>query len=82
VTTDALLDDPHLAAHDFLHVVFQPGWDPLFVEGDCYRSALLAPEPAGPAPQQGQHTREIAADLLALGDTDIERLVGAGVLEV
>ncbi len=82
VTPDGLLDDPHLAAHDFLQVVLQPGWDPLFVEGDCYRAAQLAPEPAGPAPRQGQHTREIAAELLGLDDADIERLVGAGVLEV
>jgi crotonobetainyl-CoA:carnitine CoA-transferase CaiB-like acyl-CoA transferase len=82
LTPDGLLDDPHLAAHDFLQVVLQPGWDPLFVEGDCFRAAQLVPERAGPAPRQGQHTREIAAELLGLDDAEVERLVAGGVLEV
>jgi crotonobetainyl-CoA:carnitine CoA-transferase CaiB-like acyl-CoA transferase len=82
VTPEGLLDDPHLAAHDFLQVVLQPGWDPLFVEGNCYLAARLAPEPAGPAPRLGEHTRAIAAELLGLDTAEIERLVGAGVLEL
>jgi crotonobetainyl-CoA:carnitine CoA-transferase CaiB-like acyl-CoA transferase len=82
LSPDGLLDDPHLAAHDFLQVVLQPGWDPLFVEGDCYRSEHLAPEPAGPAPRQGEHTREVAVELLGLADADVDRLVGEGILQV
>jgi crotonobetainyl-CoA:carnitine CoA-transferase CaiB-like acyl-CoA transferase len=77
-----LLDDPHLQAHDFLRVILQPGWDPLFVEGDCYRTEELAPPPADPAPRHGEHTREIAHELLGLDDIEIDRLVAAGVLEV
>jgi crotonobetainyl-CoA:carnitine CoA-transferase CaiB-like acyl-CoA transferase len=77
-----LLDDPHLQAHDFLRVILQPGWDPLFVEGDCYRTEELAPPPANPAPRHGEHTREIAHELLGLDDIEIDRLVAAGVLEV
>jgi crotonobetainyl-CoA:carnitine CoA-transferase CaiB-like acyl-CoA transferase len=77
-----LLDDPHLQAHDFLRVILQPGWDPLFVEGDCYRTEELAAPPAEPAPRQGEHTREIAHELLGLDDAEIDRLVATGVLEV
>jgi crotonobetainyl-CoA:carnitine CoA-transferase CaiB-like acyl-CoA transferase len=77
-----LLDDPHLQAHDFLRVILQPGWDPLFVEGDCYRTEELPTPPADPAPRHGEHTREIVHELLGLDDHEIDRLVAAGVLEV
>ena len=58
-SSDDLLDDPHLHTHDFLRVILQPDWEPLFVEGDCYRAETLAPPPAEPAPRQGEHTRDI-----------------------
>jgi crotonobetainyl-CoA:carnitine CoA-transferase CaiB-like acyl-CoA transferase len=82
VSAGDLLDNPHLQAHDFLRVILQPGWEPLFVEGDCYRADELPPPPAEPAPRQGEHTREIARDLLGLDDTHIDRLIESGVLEV
>ena len=82
VSTDDLLDDPHLHAHDFLRVILQPDWEPLFVEGDCFRAETLTPPPAEPAPRQGEHTREIARELLGLTDAEIDRLVASGVLEV
>ena len=34
-----------------------------------------------PAPQLGEHTREVCRDLLGLGDEEIERLIADGVLE-
>jgi crotonobetainyl-CoA:carnitine CoA-transferase CaiB-like acyl-CoA transferase len=81
-STDDLLDDPHLHAHDFLRVILQPGWEPVFVEGDCFRAETLTPPPAEPAPRQGEHTREIARELLRLTDAEIDDLVASGVLEV
>ncbi len=81
LSSEGLLDDPHLQSHDFLRVILQPGWDPLFVEGDCYRADVLAPPPAEPAPRHGQHTREIAAELLGLDGDEIDRLIATGVLE-
>ena len=33
------------------------------------------------APRLGEHTREIARDLLGLSDAEIDRLVAAGALE-
>ena len=80
-TSIDLLEDPHLAAHDFIRVILQPEWDPLFVEGDCYRADQLPTSPAGPAPRQGEHTREIARELLGLEDDEIDRLIAVGVLE-
>ena len=76
-----LLGDPHLQARDFIQVILQPGFDPIFVEGSCHRAERLPTKPAGPAPRQGQHTREIARQLLGLADEQVERLVRVSVLE-
>jgi crotonobetainyl-CoA:carnitine CoA-transferase CaiB-like acyl-CoA transferase len=76
-----LISDPHLHAHEFVQLVLQPGWEPLFVEGSCFRSEHLDPAPPDPAPQHGEHTRAIAAEVLGLDDARIEQLLGAGVLE-
>ena len=63
-------------------MILQPDWEPIFVEGDCFRAETLTPPPAEPAPRQGEHTREIARELLGLTNAEIERLVASGVLEV
>jgi crotonobetainyl-CoA:carnitine CoA-transferase CaiB-like acyl-CoA transferase len=76
-----LLSDPHLASRDFVQVIEQPGWEPLFVEGDCYRADRLHSSPPDPAPCHGEHTREIAAQLLCLDDGTVGALVRKGVLE-
>jgi crotonobetainyl-CoA:carnitine CoA-transferase CaiB-like acyl-CoA transferase len=81
-SSEDLLDDPHLQAHDFVRVILQPEWEPLFVEGDCYRAEHLPRPPADPAPRHGEHTRDIARELLGLDDAEVDRLVAAGVLEV
>ncbi len=77
-----LLQDPHLQAHDFVQVILQPDWEPLFVEGQCFRAEHLAVAPPEPAPRQGEHTRDLAAGLLDLDPTDIDALIRGGVLEV
>ena len=76
-----LLGDPHLQARGFIQVILQPGFDPVFVEGDCHTSLHLPTKPAGPAPRQGQHTREIASHLLGLSEEQIQNLVRVAVLE-
>ena len=81
-SSEDLLDDPHLQAHDFVRVILQPDWEPLFVEGDCYRAEHLPRPPVDPAPRHGEHTRAIARELLGLDDDEVDRLVAAGVLEV
>jgi crotonobetainyl-CoA:carnitine CoA-transferase CaiB-like acyl-CoA transferase len=81
-TSFDLLADRHLHSHDFVQVVVQPGWEPLFVEGSCFRSDHLDPAPPDPAPRQGEHTREIATEVLDVDDARVDDLVEVGVLEV
>jgi crotonobetainyl-CoA:carnitine CoA-transferase CaiB-like acyl-CoA transferase len=76
-----LIGDPHLHAHDFVQMIMQPGWEPLFVEGACFRSEHLDPSPPTPALRHGEHTREIATDVLGLDGSRLEELLRAGTLE-
>ena len=46
------------------------------------RCALVPETPLEPAPVHGQHTREIAIDVLGLSEHEVDDLVAAGVLEV
>ena len=82
-SSEDLLDDPHLQAHDFVRVILQPGWEPLFVEGDCYR-ADAARRGLRPSPHPGTVSTPARSrrELLGLDDGEIDRLVAAGVLEV
>ena len=82
LTPAEVLSDPHLVDRGFVRVLMQPGWDPLFVEGDCVRSELVPETPLEPAPVHGEHTREIAIKLLGLREQEVDDLVSSGVLEV
>ena len=48
--------------------------------GPCLSLGLSDPELL-PASLHGQHTREIARDLLGLTDSEVDQLIGAGVLQ-
>ncbi len=76
-----LASDPHLQARNFIQVILQPGFDPVFVEGDCHTSHHLPTKPPGPAPRQGEHTLEIAQQLLGLTTEQTQHLVDRGVLQ-
>ncbi len=76
-----LIADPHLHAHDFVQMIEQPGWEPLFVEGACFRSEHLDPAPPEPAPRHGEHTRAIATDVLGLDEARLETLLRTETLE-
>ena len=65
-----------------MQVVEQPGWEPLLVEGACFRARHVVSSRPEPAPRQGEHTRELAADLLGLDAAQIAELVRVGVLEM
>ncbi|HEX9504972.1 MAG TPA: CoA transferase, partial [Acidimicrobiia bacterium] len=81
VPTVALLDDPHLIARDFLRLQIQPGFDPLFLEGDSWRSEQLRQSPLRAAPSLGQDTMVIATELLGLSPAEVDRLLRAEILE-
>jgi len=74
--------DPQLAARGFLRPVTHPFIDhEFYTEGAPARFEHVAEPELRPAPLAGQHTREIARELLGLDDTRIDELLAAGVLE-
>lgn len=75
-------DDPHLQARRFFQRMEQPGLDePMPTENAPARFRRVADPDIRPAPFPGQHTRELAARLLGLDDSEVDDLVAAGVLE-
>jgi crotonobetainyl-CoA:carnitine CoA-transferase CaiB-like acyl-CoA transferase len=76
-----LLSDAHLVARGYPQQVDQPGHTRMYLEGPAFHATGI-PEPiVAPAPGLGDHTREIANDLLGLSDSEIDKLLEAGVLE-
>jgi crotonobetainyl-CoA:carnitine CoA-transferase CaiB-like acyl-CoA transferase len=73
--------DPHLLSRGLDREVDQPGVGPLRMEGGPFRSRAIPLVRITPAPQHGEHTREICATLLGLRESEIEELLAAGVLE-
>ena len=76
-----LRTDPHLAARGFFTTLHQPQLGDLPTEtgpAAFDRIGVRAPQPA---PLPGQHTREIAKQLLELDEAETERLLDRGVLE-
>lgn len=74
-------DDPHLQARGYLAPVDQPGLGRLILEGPAFRGSAMEEPFIRPAPALGEHTREVARDLLGLDDARIDELLAAGVLE-
>ena len=76
-----LLGDPQLAHRGYAKVVDQQGVGTMMMEGPAFLGTDI-PEPiVTQAPWIGEHTREIARDLLGLSAPEIEQLVADGVLE-
>jgi crotonobetainyl-CoA:carnitine CoA-transferase CaiB-like acyl-CoA transferase len=82
ITGTDMLDDPQLESRGWTLDIDQPGVGPMKLEGPAWLSSAMAGPITFPAPGLGQHTREIAAELLGLDDDEIDALVAAGVLEV
>jgi crotonobetainyl-CoA:carnitine CoA-transferase CaiB-like acyl-CoA transferase len=73
--------DPHLLARGVWRELHQPGLGGVRLEDGPFRSRSVAPVRVSPAPQHGEHTREICATVLGLPQPEIEALFAAGVLE-
>ncbi len=77
-----LLSDPHLLARNFLAWMSHPHLAGPIPTGRAPAVFLHLPDPPrGPAPLMGEHTREVARQLLDLDDGDIDELLAEGVLE-
>ncbi len=61
-------------------MVEQPNLGRYLVPGQPMSFSAVERQPAAPAPHLGQHTDEILADLLGLGDTEIGKLHDSGVV--
>jgi crotonobetainyl-CoA:carnitine CoA-transferase CaiB-like acyl-CoA transferase len=75
------LSDPQLQHRGYPKLVVQPGYESLVLEGSPFLGSDL-PEPiVAPAPLLGQHTREVAREVLGLTEGEIQQLIDEGVLE-
>jgi crotonobetainyl-CoA:carnitine CoA-transferase CaiB-like acyl-CoA transferase len=73
--------DPHLLSRGVFRELEQPGLGVVRMEDGPFRSRGVPPVRVSPAPQHGEHTREICASVLSLSQPEIEALLAAGVLE-
>ena len=73
--------DPQLVARGYPQRVEQTDLGPMWLEGPAFHATGMAEPVIGPAPRLGEHTRDIATTLLALDETDIDKLLEVGVLE-
>jgi crotonobetainyl-CoA:carnitine CoA-transferase CaiB-like acyl-CoA transferase len=78
-----LLTDPHLAARRQLGTLAQPGHDKPFhvTRGPALFDAIREPLLRA-APLLGGDTHKICREVLAMNDSAIDELIGAGVLQV
>ena len=59
----------------------QPGLEPRAVDNVPFRSQRIPAPPSVPAPEPGEHTREICTELLGMQAEEIDRLIARGALE-
>jgi crotonobetainyl-CoA:carnitine CoA-transferase CaiB-like acyl-CoA transferase len=76
-----LATDPHLQARHFPVEIDQPDIGPMVLEGPAWESEAMPPPIYKPAPMIGQHTVEVARELLGLDDSAIKELFETGVFE-
>ena len=78
---EAVKLDPDLSPDNpMISLVDQPGIGSYPVPGTPFDFSALTREAPRPAPMLGQHTEEILADVLKLGDAGIGRLLERGVV--
>ena len=76
------MKDPHFQARGYGRWLDQQGLGWMGFEGTAFRASGMQDIYFTQAPLLGEHTREIASDLLGLADDEIEKLIESGVLEV
>jgi crotonobetainyl-CoA:carnitine CoA-transferase CaiB-like acyl-CoA transferase len=81
LTGAEMTTDAQYVARRFAVQIDQPGVGPLVLDGAAFRGARMTGPDIRRAPDLGEHTRQIARDLLGLDDDAIDRLLAAGVLE-
>jgi crotonobetainyl-CoA:carnitine CoA-transferase CaiB-like acyl-CoA transferase len=75
------LDDAHYQARRYARSVEQPGVGRMAFEGPAFAASGMSDVRVAPAPELGEHTREIARELLGMSDAQVEALIAEGALE-
>ena len=77
----AVADDPDLSADNpMFHLLDQPGIGAYLVPDSPVISTAHPRRPPNPAPQLGQHSEEVLADVLGLGSGQIAALMDKGIV--
>lgn len=71
--------DPHFAAAGFVTRVDHPETGPTWLPGRPWRFSAAPSSPVRGSPCVGQHSREVLAAELGIGDEEYEALVAAGI---
>jgi crotonobetainyl-CoA:carnitine CoA-transferase CaiB-like acyl-CoA transferase len=83
VRVPELPENPHLVARGFYRRIDQPQLpEPIPTESGPARFDVIADPPLRPAPLQGEDTREVLHDWLAMDDATIDELASGGVVEI
>ncbi|MBL4826260.1 MAG: CoA transferase [Spongiibacteraceae bacterium] len=79
---EELETNPHLLARNFIRTLHQPGINnPLATENAPVAFSQLPEPDIRPAPLLGEHTREIAKELLAMSEQEVDQAIEQGILE-
>ncbi len=76
------MKDPHFQSRGYARWLEQQGLGWMAFEGPAFRASGMQDVRITQAPLVGEHTREIARDLLGLAPAEIEDRIVAGTLEV
>jgi crotonobetainyl-CoA:carnitine CoA-transferase CaiB-like acyl-CoA transferase len=76
------MHDPHFQARGYARWLEQQGVGWMAFEGPAFRASGMQDVIVFQAPLVGEHTREIARDLLGLAPAEIEKRIAAGILEI
>lgn len=79
-TSQDLVDDPHVAAHDMLLEVPIPDRDPMLLCGNPIKLSNAPEGPISSFPGLGEHTDAVLREVLKLGDEEIAELRAMGAI--
>ncbi|MAE96830.1 MAG: CoA transferase [Deltaproteobacteria bacterium] len=75
------MSDPQLVHRGYPKLVVQPDFEALMLEGPSFLGSDLPEVIVEPAPMLGEHTRQIASQILGLSDAETQALIDEGVIE-
>ncbi len=73
-------NDPHLQERGYILEIDQPGVGKILLEGPAFYATGLPNPITFPAPLLGQHTREIATQILGYSNQRVDELLASGLL--